>query len=120
MKPAPRILVVDDEPEIATMLARALTPRGFVVETALSAEEALRLAATETFDAALVDLVMPGRDGKDLAAALRERIPGIPIGLLTGYTRTPLRAAAERSGVAVFIKPVVIHEIEEFLKKEIG
>jgi CheY-like chemotaxis protein len=120
MKPEPRVLVVDDDPDIATMLVRALSRRGFVMETAASADEALERIAKSRFDAALVDLVMPGRDGKDLAAALRERVPGLPIGLLTGYTRSPLLAAAERSGVAVFIKPVVIHEIEEFLKREIG
>ena len=95
MKPEPRVLVVDDDPDIATMLVRALSRRGFVMETAASADEALERIAKSRFDAALVDLVMPGRDGKDLAAALRERVPGLPIGLLTGYTRSPLLAAAE-------------------------
>jgi CheY-like chemotaxis protein len=119
MKGEPHVLVVDDDPDIATMLVRALSPRGFVLEAVASADEALRLASTRHFDAALVDLVMPGRDGKSLAAALREKIPGIPIGLLTGYARSPLLESAERSGVAIFIKPVVIHEIEEFLRKEL-
>jgi CheY-like chemotaxis protein len=120
VKHEPRVLVVDDDPDIAKMLVRALSPRGFALEAAGSADEALQLAASRRFDAALVDLVMPGRDGKSLAVALRELVPGIPIGLLTGYERSPLLESAERSGVAIFIKPVVIHEIEEFLKREIG
>ena len=120
MKDNPRVLVVDDDPEIATMLARALARRGFSVETTSSPDEALERAARTPYDAALLDLVMPGQDGRALADGLRERIPGLPIGLLTGYTHSPLLAATERSGMKVFIKPVVIHEVVEFLQKEIG
>ena len=120
MKQAPRILVVDDEPEIAAMLSRSLARHGFQVEATSSAEEALERADSTPFDAALLDLVMPGRDGADLAEELRKRIPGIPIGLLTGYSHSPLLPTVERSGVALFKKPVIIQEVVEFLEKEIG
>ena len=116
----PRILVVDDDPEIATMLSRSLTRRGFAIETTASADEALARVANTTYEAALLDLVMPGQDGAALATQLRAKIPGLPVALLTGYTHSPLLAAAERQGVAVFIKPVVIQEIVEYLEREIG
>jgi two-component system response regulator RegA len=119
MKPSPRVLVVDDDPEIGDMLARALSRRGFVIETSRSAEEALQRTAGARYDAALVDLVMPGQDGRTLAGELRGRFPGIPIALLTGYAHSPLLEAVERSGVAVFIKPVVIHEVADFLQREL-
>ena len=115
-----RILVVDDDPEVATMLSRSLTRRGFAVETTASADEALARAAATGYEAALLDLVMPGQDGAALASRLREKIPGLPVALLTGYTHSPLLSSAERHGVAVFIKPVVIQEIVEYLEKEIG
>ena len=112
-----RVLIVDDDAEIATMLSRALLRRGFTIEAIREPEQALARAAAAGFDAALLDLVMPGQDGMALASALRERLPGLKIALLTGYTRSPLLEAAARHGMAVFIKPVVIHEIVDFLQR---
>ena len=120
MKDKPRVLVVDDDDEILAMLRRALTRHGFEVESAESAEGALALADTQPFDAALVDLVMPGRDGRSLTDALRRQFPGMPIGLLTGYAHSPLISDAERSGVRLFSKPVIIQEIVDFLTTEIA
>jgi two-component system, cell cycle sensor histidine kinase and response regulator CckA len=120
MKTERRILVVDDDPGIGQMLTRALARHGFVVDAAASADEALEKAETARYDAALVDLVMPGRDGADLAGTLRRRFPGLPVGLLTGYTHSPLIPAFERSGMAVFKKPVLVQDLVDFLQKEIG
>jgi DNA-binding response OmpR family regulator len=119
MKESPRILIVDDDRSIGTMLKRSLARHGFAVDATSSAEEALTLADTTSYDAALVDLVMPGRDGASLADELRRRIPGIPIGLLTGYRNSPLVPTAERAGAKLFPKPVIIQEVVEFLKAEI-
>lgn len=119
MKEARRILIVDDDAEVATMLARALARHGFVIDAVNTAEDALARAETEPYDAALVDLVMPGRDGAELAAELRKRIPGMPIGLLTGYTHSPLIPSAQRSGMALFTKPVIIQELVDFLQAEL-
>jgi DNA-binding response OmpR family regulator len=113
------ILVVDDDPGIGQMLTRALGRHGFRVDAATSADEALERVEASSYDAALVDLVMPGRDGADLASTLRRRFPGLPIGLLTGYTHSPLIPAFEKSGMAVFKKPVLIQELVEFLRREI-
>ena len=119
MKDTRRILVVDDDPGIGQMLTKALARHGFVVDAATSADEALERCETSSYDAALVDLVMPGRDGKDLADTLRRRFPGLPVGLLTGYTHSPLIPAFEKSGMAVFKKPVPIQDLVDFLQKEI-
>jgi two-component system response regulator GlrR len=120
MKSGARILVVDDDPEIVRMLARSLARYGLQIDATSSAEEALARAATTAYDAALVDLVMPGRDGASLAEELRRKIPGIPVGLLTGYRNSPLVRAAEKAGARLFTKPVIIQEIVEFLKSEIN
>jgi DNA-binding response OmpR family regulator len=115
-----RVLVVDDDREVGRMLERALSRRGFVVDATSSPADALERAAATPYDAAVVDLVMPGRDGTHLATELRTHLPGLPIALLTGYAHSPLLAGAERSGVKVFAKPVVIHELVDFLHAEIG
>lgn len=113
---AQRVLIVDDDAAVATMLSRALLRSGFTIETIRDPKQALSRAAAAGFDAALLDLVMPVQDGMALAEALREAVPGLKIALLTGYTNSPLLESAERRGMAVFIKPVVIHEIVEFLQ----
>jgi hypothetical protein len=75
MKAAPRILVVDDDPEIATMLTRALARHGYRIATSRSPDEVLALVAADPdYQAAFLDLVMPERDGAALADALRRLI----------------------------------------------
>jgi CheY-like chemotaxis protein len=120
MKGARHILVVDDDPGIGAMLTKALARHGYLVDAATSADEALAKAETTRYDAALVDLVMPGRDGADLSETLRRLFPGLPVGLLTGYAHSPLIPQFERSGMAVFKKPVVIGDLVEFLQRELG
>ena len=120
MKETRRILVVDDDPGIGQMLTKALARHGFHVDATTSAEEALEKSEATGYDAALVDLVMPGGDGAELSETLRRRFPGLPIGLLTGYAHSPLIPAVEKSGMAVFKKPVLIQDLVEFLQREIG
>jgi CheY-like chemotaxis protein len=120
MKETRRILVVDDDPGIGQMLSRALARHGYQVDAATSADEALERSDAVRYDAALVDLVMPGRDGADLSSTLRRRFPGLPIGLLTGYTHSPLIPSFEKSGMAVFTKPILIQDLVDFLQREIG
>lgn len=120
MKDGRRILVVDDDPGIGQMLAKALARHGFQVDATTSADEALLKSEAGGYDAALVDLVMPGRDGAELSETLRRRFPGLPIGLLTGYAHSPLIPAFEKSGMAVFKKPVLIQDLVEFLQRELG
>ncbi len=120
MKEPRHILVVDDDPAIGQMLTKALARHGFAVDATTSAEEALEKCGKVSYDAALVDLVMPGRDGADLSGTLRRLFPGLPIGLLTGYSHSPLIPTFEKSGMAVFKKPVLIQELVDFLQRELG
>jgi two-component system OmpR family response regulator len=115
----PRILVVDDNEDIVTMLRTALARHGFEIEATTSPDDALRQAETRVYDAAVLDLVMPGRDGAALATALRHRTPGLPVALLTAYRRSPLIPAVQKAGVTVFAKPIVIQELVDFLESEL-
>src|SRR5258706_7077227 len=70
----PRILVVDDEPKIRGFLARALMAGGYAIDCAASGEEALRQANLREYGLVILDLIMPGVDGRlVLAELIRER-----------------------------------------------
>jgi two-component system, NtrC family, sensor kinase len=94
-----RILVVDDEVAVATMLSRVLGEE-HDVETASSAEQALQLMEEVSFDVVFCDLLMPHMTGMDLFAEVSRRFPGRQnqIAFMTGGAFTP-RAARFLSGV---------------------
>ncbi len=70
-----RILLVDDEQDVRNMLRDALKLRKHNVDTAASAEEAIKLAGDRSYDVAVVDYVLPGKRGLELLHDLRERQP---------------------------------------------
>jgi DNA-binding response OmpR family regulator len=119
VKSSPRVLVVDDQQDIVTMLQRALSRHGFTIDSTTSPDDALARADSVAYDAALVDLVMPGRDGVSVAAGLREKIPGLPVAVMTAYPHSPLLPEVLRVGVTVFHKPVAIQDLVDFLQSNI-
>ena len=111
-----RILVVDDDPDIRTILDDFLTNQGFVVRTASDGHTALALFAAESFDALLVDLQMPDMTGLQVAMAVREKNPQIPFALVTGSSHILSRADLERIGINHLIaKPFDLNEIVSWL-----
>jgi two-component system phosphate regulon response regulator PhoB len=79
-----RILVVDDEPDLLELVCFHLTRDGYQVQTATSGEEALRKAGAK-FDLIILDLMLPGMDGQDVARALRAEpaTRAVPVIMLT-------------------------------------
>ena len=66
------ILVVDDDPEIVTMLSTRLTKRGYKVSTASDGHKAIETAKRERPDVVLLDVMMPGKSGWEVARALKQ------------------------------------------------
>jgi two-component system, OmpR family, alkaline phosphatase synthesis response regulator PhoP len=66
------ILVVDDDPVIVTMLSTRLTKRGYQVVTAADGHIALEVAKKQKFDIVLLDVMMPGKSGWEVARALKQ------------------------------------------------
>jgi two-component system alkaline phosphatase synthesis response regulator PhoP len=66
------ILVVDDDPEIVTMLSTRLGKRGYQVTSAADGNKALELAKHQKFDVVLLDVMMPGKSGWEVARALKQ------------------------------------------------
>ena len=84
MDAMPTVLCVDDEPEILQALRREFRKRPYRLVTARSGEEAIALATEARFDAAVLDVTMPGMSGHELLKALRRLDPELPIVILTG------------------------------------
>ena len=81
----PLVLLVDDEEEFTTVMAKRLARRGLRVDTAFSGREAVRLARAAEFDLAVVDLKMEGMDGLETLKTLKMLLPRIKVIMLTGH-----------------------------------
>ncbi len=84
---AARILLVEDEPDVRRVARTTLVRRGYDVEEAADALEALTRFETDAdFDLLVTDLVMPGMSGDELAARLHERLPDLRVLFISGYS----------------------------------
>ena len=115
-----RILVVDDEPAIARVVAESLRRAGYVVVAATDSREARRLFMADplAFDAVLSDVAMPNLSGVDLGRELLARRPDVPIVLFTGYSAEFGPEDARAIGFrAVLSKPVTTAVLAEALHR---
>ena len=85
MDPRKRILIVEDDADIAEILRLHLRDEGYEVDEADSAEAALALGPFDRFDCVVTDYLMPGMNGVELAHRLHTERPALPILLLSGY-----------------------------------
>jgi DNA-binding response OmpR family regulator len=107
-----RLLVIEDEPGIVDFVRRGLESEGFAVETALDGEEGERLAIRGGFDAVVLDLMLPGRDGLEVLAALRRAIPTLPVIVLTARGEIEDRVEGLDAGAADYlVKPFSMAEL---------
>jgi two-component system, OmpR family, response regulator len=82
-----RILIVEDSPRIASFLQKGLREEGYAVVTAGDGDSGFARASGEEFDAAVVDVMLPGRSGIELVRDLRSIGNGLPVLLLTARER---------------------------------
>ena len=107
----PRVLVVDDEPQIQRFLKPSLTAAGYDVIPAMTGTEAMKLAATASPDIILLDLGLPDKDGKDVIAAIRSW-SAVPIIVLSARDQEAEKVAALDLGADDYInKPFGIGEL---------
>ena len=113
-RPAHLVLVVDDDPDNAAMLADLVEGADGNAVTAATGAAALEKASHEKPDAALVDLLLPDMKGWDVVRALKERVPGIRIAVVSGLA---VRREEREAGLAddVFRKPVDSDDVLHFL-----
>ncbi|PDW03653.1 hybrid sensor histidine kinase/response regulator [Candidatus Viridilinea mediisalina] len=113
------ILVVDDEEPVVRLMARLLRDLGHQATVVTSGEAALQSLGREIFDMILCDVKMPGLNGFELVAAIRERSPKLAerVIFITGDTLSPVtRTALEQSGNLYLSKPFSIEQLQEALQ----
>ena len=98
-----RILVVDDEPSIRHLLCQMLNEESYSTETAGTALEALEKLEAAPVDLAVVDLLMPGINGLELAEAIRLLDPGTPVILMTAYGTSSFETMASHPAIAHYV-----------------
>jgi DNA-binding response OmpR family regulator len=119
----PGILIVDDDPTILHLLGVALPMQGFHVWTARSQEAALRLADSlqGRLVVALVDLSLGAENGLRVLQALRVRLPGVPLCLMSGaLTREEGDSLRNQGADRVFPKPFRLPELARDLREAAG
>lgn len=109
-RPAPRILVVDDEKLIADTIVQILNRNGFIAEAAYSGAEAIEKAQRHCPELVLSDVLMPQLDGVEAAIAIRELCPDTRIVLFSGQAATvEILARARERGHTFELLPKPIH-----------
>ena len=108
---SPRVLVVDDEPQIQSLLRIALGSAGYDILAALTGREAIRLAASAAPDAVILDLGLPDMDGKDVLRDIRA-FSKVPIIVLSARDREAEKVAALDLGADDYVeKPFGMSEL---------
>jgi two-component system OmpR family response regulator len=107
-----RLLVVEDEPDLRSALARALADQHFAVDTAADGDEALFLAIEVDYDAVVLDLMLPRRNGWDVLDALRAAGRRTPVLLLTARDAVDDRVRGLNAGADDYLtKPFALEEL---------
>jgi DNA-binding NtrC family response regulator len=116
--PLKRVLVVDDEPMIVSLLSTVLREKGWDVTEAPSGTDGIDQLDRARFDVILTDLVMPGDSGIDLLRAAKEIHPDVEVILMTGYATADTAIEAMRNGAFHYImKPLKVEEVVNLVEK---
>lgn len=104
--PRERLLVIDDDPGLSEVIELLLEHEGYAVHATGTVKRGVELAATGEFELVVTDLRLPDGTGLDAIAAIRARLPELPIIMITSYSSMESAIAALRAGAADYvIKP---------------
>jgi DNA-binding response OmpR family regulator len=107
-----RVLIVEDEPGIQDFIVRGLTDEGYVVLCAFDGIEGERLALEEAVDLVVLDLMLPGKSGMEVLAAIHRQRPLLPVILLTARGGVEDRVSGLDAGATDYIvKPFAFAEL---------
>ena len=107
-----KVLVVEDDKKLGGFLRKGLEARGFVVDLSDNGDEGYTLATTHSYDALVLDIMLPGRDGLSIVRNLRERRSAVPVILLTARSALNERLDGLNTGADDYLtKPFYIEEL---------
>ena len=116
------ILVVDDDQQVREVIARALTACGYEVVLARDGRDAVELFADgRRADLVILDMMMPGMNGRECLARLREIDPGVRVLVTTGYTSNgSARDLLGEGALDIVEKPIDLKTLAEKVKVALG
>lgn len=115
---ADTVLLVDDEKDFLEIMSMRMASRGFDVDTADSADEAMAVLEKKDFDAIVMDFQMPGLDGMKALKVIKAKKPEMQIILLSGYATVEKAVEAIKAGASDLIeKPADIEVLAEKIRK---
>ncbi len=107
-----RILLIEDDRKIASFVIKGLKEAGFAVEHAADGEDGVHFALTESFDAAIIDIMLPGRDGLSVIAELRRQKRKLPVIILSAKRSVDDRVKGLQTGSDDYLtKPFSFSEL---------
>ena len=113
-----KVLIVDDENEFLDSISERMENRGFRVDTAASGPEALEKLENESFDAIVLDFMMPEMDGLETLQRIRKNHPELQVILLTGYATLEKGVEAIKLGAMDFLeKPAQLEILTAKIKE---
>ena len=113
-----RVLVIDDDPGIRDYLEAAVSRQGYEVFAAANGEDALSSLHESRPDVVTLDVVLPGMDGLETLRRLKQRLPEVPVVMLSGHGQARTIVDAMRLGASDFLrKPFEVEELEIAFQK---
>lgn len=113
-----RLLIVDDEADLRDLLSQILVSEGYEIDTAADGDEAIEMLGRGRYDAVLLDIMMPKRNGFEVLRHLTAHHPGTKSVMLTGYTDLKSAVEAKQLGAAEFItKPYKLQTVLSTLQR---
>ncbi|MCB1076776.1 MAG: response regulator transcription factor [Verrucomicrobiae bacterium] len=107
-----RVLVVEDQRKIASFISKGLSEAGMVVDVCHDGDEGYGLASTEPYDAIVLDIMLPGRDGLSILKNLRRQGNPVPVILLTARSELDERLEGLNLGADDYLtKPFYVEEL---------
>ena len=107
-----RVLVIEDDAKIASFITKGLEQAGFAVDHAADGEDGLFMATNESYDAAVIDIMLPGRDGLSIIAAMRQAKLATPVIILSAKHSVEDRIQGlQTGGDDYLVKPFTFAEL---------
>lgn len=107
-----RLLIIEDDKQIASFIANGLRQEGFAVDNAENGEDGLHLALTEAYDAMIIDIMLPGIDGLTIVEKLRVKNKRTPVLILSAKRSVDDRVRGiQKGGDDYMIKPFAFSEL---------
>ncbi len=113
------ILVVDDDAQVRATIGSALTELGYAVSEAEDGPKAIATVEAGGITLVVLDYVMPGMDGAEVAREISRLDPDMPIIFSTGHSALRALRTAAGDDVAVLAKPFTLDELDELLRERL-